>query len=152
MFFKLLFLKAKKIVNLDLIWTNLWIHLDLSSVEHLATLLRVEAHASITWCGEQCCHFSCVAARSSRFFSLLAGNFSIKQLAGFPAGFWNSGDSIHQLLLSNYRLAGLASNEFLAKYLFQQMFRDENFYTFIKNHLPSFWRFILGNTKTTRHN
>jgi len=35
----LLFLKAKKIVNLDLIWTNLWIHLDLSSVEHLATLL-----------------------------------------------------------------------------------------------------------------
>ena len=39
MFFKLLFLKAKKIVNLDLIWTNLWIHLDLSSVEHLATLI-----------------------------------------------------------------------------------------------------------------
>jgi len=30
---------------------------------------------------------SCFAARSSRFFSLLAGNFSIKQLAGFPAGF-----------------------------------------------------------------
>jgi len=39
MFFKLLFLKAKKIVNVDLIWTNLWIHLDLSSVEHLATLV-----------------------------------------------------------------------------------------------------------------
>jgi len=37
--------------------------------------------------------------------------------------------------------------------LFQQLLGIKNFYTFFtKNTLPSFWRFILGNTRTTRHN
>jgi len=46
-------------------------------------------------------------------------------------------------------LAGLAGNKL---YLFQRFLKMKSFTTSTKNYLPFLWRFILRNTRTTRHN